>query len=191
MIRVIASSASRPASRRAPGCARRCACVPDARATRDRRRAESTRSRLPATARRAARTPGRSRPSHRRTPRACRHVAGLDHRARDLRPADRAASAGCASASSAARSIGTPSSASRAAMAVHALDAGPPLRGEERRRASASAGFEEVAEHVHVAAVLDGGDLDARRRPRCRAPRRAHAPRRPRRSCRDRSPPSR
>ena len=89
------------------------------------------------------------------------HVAGGDHRARDLRPADRPAGlAARLLRASGSTSTGTPSAASRAPIAsTRAIRA---VRWAARNAASALvARIEEVAEHVDVASVLDGGDLDA------------------------------
>ena len=115
-------------------------------------------------------------------------VAGGHHRARHVRPRQR-------HARRAARHLDLGLEVDRHLQLGQPLDDGfdprdplLALLGQERHQPGV-AGLEEVAEHVHVAAAQDRGDLDARHRLDAALARRTGERRPPPRWCRDRSPP--
>ena len=107
-----------------------------------------------------------------RTPRRASHVPGGQEGGGDLRPAD-ASPARRRRRGSARRRSGQPSAASRSPISRDAAEPILALAIEERAQAGRR-GVDEIAEHVHVAAVGDGADLDAGNELRGRP----HAPRR-------------
>ena len=89
-----------------------------------------------------------------------RHMSGVDHRARDLRPPDRpAALRGDVCSSIGSTSIGTPSAASRDRSPSTRAILAARCRQEERQPLVLR--VEKVAEHVKVAARVDRGDFNA------------------------------